>query len=387
MNFNELGIDENLTKGLNAQGIYYPTEIQEKSIPHIIQRKNVVIKSETGSGKTLAYILPLFASISPSLRSTQAIIITPTHELAVQVSKQARILAENSGSSIKTALIIGGADISRQLDKLKEKPQIVVGSAGRILDLIKKKKIQAHTCKTIVIDEADRMLDSLNIDTVKAIIKTTLASERQLVFLSASIDKKTQNTISEMTDDYTLIQNEKIMLPESIVHHYIICDKRDKIVMLRKIVAGMKPKRLIVFLNNPNSIEEMVEKLNYHGLKAGGIYGAAHKADRRNTMESFREGRSNILIASDIGARGLDFDDVEIVVNIDIPEEPVYYQHRAGRTGRNGASGTVINIVAANEKKWISRYEKTYNIVISEKVMSYGKLSDPVKKTSIKKKK
>lgn len=376
MSFTEIGISDELTEGLRKQGIEMPTDIQMKVIPEIMQGTDVIAKSETGSGKTLAYLLPIFMRVDTKLRSTQAIIVTPTHELAVQVNKQAQVLAENSGVDVRSALIIGGASITRQLDKLKEKPQIVIGSAGRILDLIKKKKIQAHTCKTIVIDEADRMLDNLNINDVKAVVKTTLASERQIVLLSASINEATKKAAAQIMSEPKVVEKEKGILPENIEHYFIMAEARDKIVVLRKIMAGLNPEHVIVFINNPNNIETMVEKLNFHGLKADGIYGTAHKNDRKNAMGSFREGRINILVASDIGARGLDFDGVEIVVNLDISEEPVYYQHRAGRTGRNGASGMVISVVTDFEKKWLNRYEREFDIKFSEKVMSYGKLED-----------
>lgn len=376
MSFTEIGINDELTEGLRKQGIEMPTDIQMKVIPEIMQGTDVIAKSETGSGKTLAYLLPIFMRVDTKLRSTQAIIVTPTHELAVQVNKQAQVLAENAGVDVRSALIIGGASITRQLDKLKEKPQIVIGSAGRILDLIKKKKIQAHTCKIIVIDEADRMLDSLNINDVKAVVKTTLASERQIVLLSASINEATKKAAAQIMSEPKVVEKEKGILPENIEHYFIMAEARDKIVVLRKIMAGLKPEHVIVFINNPNNIETMVEKLNFHGLKADGIYGTAHKNDRKNAMDSFREGRINILVASDIGARGLDFDGVEIVVNLDISEEPVYYQHRAGRTGRNGAGGMVISVVTDFEKKWLNRYEREFDIKFTEKVMSYGNLED-----------
>lgn len=376
MSFTEIGISDELTEGLRKQGIEMPTDIQMKVIPEIMQGTDVIAKSETGSGKTLAYLLPIFMRVDAKLRSTQAIIVTPTHELAVQVNKQAQVLAENAGVDVRSALIIGGASITRQLEKLKEKPQIVIGSAGRILDLIKKKKIQAHTCKTIVIDEADRMLDSLNINDVKAVVKTTLASQRQIILLSASINEATKKAAAQIMGEAKIVEKEKGILPANIEHYYIVAEARDKIVVLRKIMAGLKPEHVIVFINNPNNIETMVEKLNFHGLKADGIYGTAHKNDRKNAMDSFRGGRINILVASDIGARGLDFDGVEIVVNLDISEEPVYYQHRAGRTGRNGAGGMVISVVTDFEKKWLNRYEREFDIKFAEKVMSYGKLED-----------
>lgn len=372
--FEELGLNEKIILGLNKQGIDTPTEIQSIMIQPFIEKKDIVAQSETGSGKTLGYLLPLFMLIDGSLRNTQAIILTPTHELAVQVHKQVELLSENSEMGIRSALIIGGASMTRQLERLKEKPHIIVGSSGRILDLIQKKKISAHTVKTIVIDEADRMLDSLNIETVKAVIKTTL-KERQLVALSASIDSAALLSADEIMKDYiTLRVTKEDKLPENIKHYYIKCDWREKINMVRKIIHGEKPEKTIVFLNNPENIEVTVEKLNFHALKAAGIYGGAYKTERKNAMDDFREGRVKILVASDIGARGLDIAGVTHIINLDIPEEPVYYLHRAGRTGRKGDSGTAISIITEYEMKWIHKYERAFGIHFEQREMTYGKL-------------
>ena len=184
--FTKLGISEALEKGLNDMNIVVPTAIQQEVIPAILKGTDVIARSETGSGKTFAYLLPLFEKIDVALKKTQVIILTPTHELAAQVQKQIELLSKFSNMEIKSALIIGSASMTRQIEKLKQKPHIVVGSAGRILDLIQKRKISAHTVQTIVLDEGDRLLDELNINAVKAVIKTTL-KQRQLVVLSATI--------------------------------------------------------------------------------------------------------------------------------------------------------------------------------------------------------
>ena len=196
-NFIDLGLDLELVKALEIQGITVPSKVQSMTIPCFMEKKDLIVQSETGSGKTLAYILPIFQMIDVELRSTQFIILTPTHELAVQIYKQAEFLSENIQKPVKSALIIGGANIQRQIDRLKEKPQIVIGSTGRILDLIKKRKIYAHTVKAIVLDEGDRMIDDLNIDDVKAVIKTTL-KERQIAVFSASITEKTKNCAEQL---------------------------------------------------------------------------------------------------------------------------------------------------------------------------------------------
>ncbi len=381
--FGALGLCEALVLGLKKQNITTPTGIQEGIIPSFLEGKDIIGRSETGSGKTLAYLLPIFQIIDTELRSTQAIILTPTHELAAQVQKQAEVLAEQSGLAVKSALIIGGASMTRQLEKLKEKPQIVVGSAGRILDLIQKRKIAAHTVKTIVIDEADRMLDDMNLEHSRAVIKTTLR-ERQLVLLSASVSEETRTRAKELMKEEVLdiTAEAPSLLPPSISHFYIMAEQREKFLVLRKILAGEKPEKAIVFLNNPENIEVTVDKLNYHGLKASGIYGGVYKTERRNALEDFREGRVHILVSSDISARGLDIPGVTHIINLDIPEEPVYYLHRAGRTGRKGESGVAISIVTPYEQRWIHKYERTWNLSFVQMEMSFGKL---VKSGSTKK--
>lgn len=385
MTFNELNIDERLIKALEKQGITEPTKVQENVIKLMLDKKDVIAKSQTGSGKTLAYLLPVFMMVDTSLRSTQAIILTPTHELAVQVHNEAEFLSKNTDMNVKSALIIGGANITRQIEKLKDKPQIVIGSSGRIFDLIKKRKIQAHTVKVVIIDEADRMLDDVNIDGVRQVIKTTLKDSRQTVILSASLGNNTVKRAKEFMHEPVMAQGTND-IPEGIKHYYIVCERRDKIVQVRKIMAGLKPKKVMLFINNQQEIDELVEKLRFHGLLAGGIYGAAKKNERHKAIDDFRSGRINMLISSDITARGMDFEGVEMVINLDIPEEPIFYQHRAGRTGRGGKEGTVISLISPFEKKWINKYEKAFSIHFKAKEMSYGSLVDAEKTKVLKNK-
>ena len=374
--FYNIGVNDEIAKGLEKQGITIPTEIQSIILKPFMEGKDIVAMSRTGSGKTLSYLIPLFMMVDTSLRSTQAIILTPTHELASQVYRQAELLSENSGMGVKSALIIGSANIQRQIDKLKEKPQIVIGSAGRIHDLIKRRKIQAHTVKTIVIDEADRMIDDLNISGVEAVIKTTLR-DRQIVMLSASVtDKASKKAISLMKEPIFLNASGDEKVPENIENIYITAEQREKIIVIRKLFHGENIKKGIVFINNNENIDVIVDKLNYHGINTVGIYGKANKHDRKNAIDDIREGRANLLVSSDLSARGIDIPDVTHVINIDIPEEPVYYLHRAGRTGRANEKGKCISIVTDYEKKWIRKYERELGIKFSHKEMSYGKLVD-----------
>lgn len=372
--FKETGISDKLISALKNQGITEPTEVQQNAIPDILSGKNVIARAETGSGKTLAYLLPLFMKIDPALRSAQAIILTPTHELAVQVYKQSCLLAENSGLDVRSALVIGDAGLARQLEKLKEKPQIIVGSAGRIYDLIGKRKIPAHTVKTIVVDEADRMLDKMNADMVRAIVKTTLKDSRQMIFLSASMNRDAVEIARELCTEPPVFCMAEEKLPSSISHYCIVAELRDKINIIRKIVHGEKAKKTIVFINNPENIEVTVEKLCYHSLKAVGLYGGTRRDERRKAINEMISGKAEILVASDLVSRGLDIPEVTHIINLDIPEEPTTYLHRAGRTGRSGKAGKVISVATLGEKRYVNRCARALGIKVEYVRMREGKM-------------
>lgn len=375
--FEKLGLSSVLTKALAKQGIETPTEIQKHMIPYILSGKDVIGRSETGSGKTLAYLLPIFQRLDLGVKGAQAIILTPTHELAAQVFHQAELLEENSGLDIGCMLIIGSAGPQRQLERLKEKPRILIGSTGRILDFIKRKKVPAHLVKTIVLDEGDRLLEDGNFEDVASVVKSTL-KERQIVLLSASVDEETRERSKKLMKEGGLFIEAKTgsLVPQGISHYYILATQRDKFLQLRKILAGEKPQRAIVFLNNPENIEVTVDKLCFHGIKAAGIYGKAGKLDRKNALEDFRNGRANVLVASDIGARGLDIEGVTHIINMDVPEEPSHYLHRAGRCGRKGTEGTTITLVTPYERRWVHKYEKVWGLRFVQKEMAFGKLVD-----------
>lgn len=384
-NFESLNLKPELVEALKLQDITEPTTIQEQAIPLILDRKDVIGKSQTGSGKTLAYLLPIISSIEFDSKALQAIILTPTHELALQVERQMDLLTKNSGLLLRTAVIIGSANITRQFEKLKEKPHIVVGSAGRILELIAKKKLSGHTVKTIVVDEADRMIDDKNIDNVKAVIKTTL-KDRQILMFSATMPDRARQIAKEIMKEPEFVEaKSKELLPATITNIYFVCEKRDKIDYVRKIIRSEKPEKTIVFINDPNAIETTIEKLEYHKLNATGIYGLADKLERKKAMDDFRSGRKPILVSSDLSSRGLDIEGVTHVISLDIPEEPTFYLHRAGRTGRAGKTGYSISIVTEAEEQWLRKYEKQFDIKIEKRVLSHGKIEEKSIKAHYKK--
>ena len=377
--FEQLGLDKMLVMGLAKAAITIPTPVQAAVIPEALTGRDVIGHSATGTGKTLAYLLPLFQKIDSSKREVQGIVLAPTHELVMQIFRQAELLAQNSGIPVFTAAIIGEVNIARQIDKLKEKPHLLIGSAGRVLELIQKKKINAQTIKTIVLDEADRLLDDNNRAAVAAVIKTT-QKDRQLLLFSATIPQETLVAAAQWLRDpvHAAIQNDS-PLPSGITHVYFLAEARDKVVVLRKLLAGIQPERALVFVNTASAIAETVAKLNFHGVAAAGLHGSANKAERQAAMQDYREGRVRILVASDLAARGLDIDGVDNVINLDLPETAQSYLHRAGRTGRAGASGRVFSIVDRGESRRIHSLRKSLRIAITEKQLSYGEIVDPAK--------
>lgn len=374
--FEKLGLNHSISSTLEKMGFKTPTAIQEKVIPLAIMNKDIIGKSETGTGKTLAYLLPIFQKIDANKREMQALILAPTHELVMQVYKTINLFSDNLDVKITSAAIIGDVNIKRQIEKLKEKPHIIVGTPGRTFDLIKKRKISAHTIKTIVVDEADVLLDSSHIDGVKAVIKTTL-KERQLLLFSATISNETITEAKKLmkTPEFITIEN-KTEVNSNITHYYFTCDKRDKIELLRKLVHAINPNKAIVFINKSDDIEITTAKLKYHKLKAEGIHGSNIKEDRKKVLEAFRNGKINILVASDIAARGLDIKGVTHIFNLDLPIDPINYLHRSGRCGRASTEGTAITIASPNEVNFIRKYEKAFNINIAHKDIYNGKIVD-----------
>lgn len=374
--FYGLGITEPLVRALQKENITVPTDIQKQVIPSALTGKDIIGQSATGTGKTLAYLLPLLQRLDTAKRETQVLILAPTHELAMQIHRQIELIANGAGLPVISAPIIGNVNISRQIEKLKEKPHMIVGSSGRILELIQKKKIVAQTVKSIVLDEADRLLDDQNIDSVKDVIKTTLR-DRQLLLFSATFSQTVQSRVKELLKDPVVVQakaREKV--PASIEHLYFMAEQRDKIEMLRKLTFHLNVRRGLVFINKGDQIGVVTEKLNYHGLDAVGLHGNSLKNERKKAVEDFRSGKARLLVASDLAARGLDIAGVLHVFNLDLPEEPEIYLHRVGRTGRSGQKGTAISLVTAGEAQRLKKFAQALKVPVTVKKLLKGKVLD-----------
>lgn len=382
--FSQLGLDSSLVNALQKMGIAQPTAIQEQTIPPILAAKDVLGQSETGSGKTLAYLLPLIQKIDRQQKATQVIILTPTHELGIQIQRVIETLVRESGWEISSLPLIGNVNIARQIEKLKQKPQIIVGSSGRILELIQKKKIVAQTVRTIVLDEADRLLDEQNSSSVKAVIKTAL-SRTQLLLYSATLSPAATQQAGPLLKNPEVVRVAgDIALPRSVEHVYFTAEQRDKAEVLRKLIHILVPVRGLIFINQSEEIETVVEKLNYHGLAAAGIYGSSRKLERQKALEDFRSGKGRLLVASDLAARGLDIKDITHVFNLDLPEDPQLYLHRAGRTGRAGAEGMAVSIVTDREVAYLRRLEHSFGLKILGKDMYQGRIIEGKRRTKRK---
>lgn len=375
--FNELNINQSIVMALKKQNITTPTGIQETSIPFALENKDIIAEAHTGTGKTLAFLIPIFEKINLEKREMQAIILAPTHELVVQIESQIKLLATNSYMDIKSLSIMGESNIEKQIKKLKEiKPHIIVGSPGRILDLIKKRKITAHTIKTIVLDEADNLLSKNKPTIIKDIIKSTM-KDRQLMFFSASINKETLNLAKTLVKEVEIIKIEnKSEINPKIEHICILGSLRDRFENLRKLLAAEQPKRAIVFVNNNTELRQINEKLQYHKVKSTAIYGNASKEERQRALDSFRRGKCNVLVSSDLSARGLDIPEVSHIISLDFPVNPDEYLHRAGRTARGDNSGVSVCLITNKDIEILQSYEKAFGIEFTVKKLYGGKLMD-----------
>lgn len=370
--FSSLQIDEVYINKLREKDILVPSPIQAESIPVILSGKDVVAQSQTGSGKTLAYVLPLLQQVDKNSKEVQGIIIVPTRELGFQILEILQLLADEAG--IRVQGLIGGAALSRQIDKLKLRPQLIVGTPGRVMELLKLRKLSVHHVRTVVVDEVDQVFDLGSMREVEAIFKGTQRN-RQMLFFSATMPEPIQAVISRWMQEPVYVQiSPEQRTSETLQHLYFVCDERDKIDTLRRIVRLYKMPAAIVFINEIDNVAEIVEKLKYAGLSIEALYSDAGKQERAKVMQSFRAGKFQLLLATDIAARGLDIPHVTHVINFELPIDADHYVHRVGRTGRMGKKGTAISILTHKQRFIIEKFAKRLGCKIEEQEMAYGKI-------------
>ena len=376
MSFETLLNHEALAQALAKMNITEPTDIQAQVIPHMLEGRDVIGQAHTGSGKTLAYLCPILMQIDPTAKQVQALILAPTHELVMQIYRLAVQLCKDAELDIRCMSIIGEANINNQITKLKEKPQLIVGTPGRVLDLIKKKKINCQTIRTVIIDEMDNLLDNTNQETMQNIIKSMLR-DRQLAAFSATASAHTLELLkNHMHNPVEIVSKAEVKMNPNIEHFYLIGEQRDKFVLLRKLLHALdeEAERILIFMNDGPELDFLVDKLNYHKIRTYSLHGIVDKEERQKAMDEFRRGKIKILVSSDLAARGLDIPDITHVINMDFPAEPNEYIHRSGRTARGERTGQCYSLVNPKELAALRIYQRDFEIEVKPVHLVKGKI-------------
>ena len=352
-----------------------PTKVQEQVIPAVSAKKNIVFQSETGTGKTFAYLLPLLqrimennAETSPNERPVLVIICAPTFELASQIKQTAMAV-----SDIKTALFIGGAPIKRQLETLKEKPQIVIGTPARLLELIRLKKLKTQHIFAIVFDEVDRLVKKELYDESRSLV-LSMPENVQKIACTATVDSNTKKFFSDC--EQILLPAENV-LTKNITHWAIYAENRDKIETLRKLIIAENPAKALVFTSRADQVENIYSKLKYKKIECTALHAKTDKQLRKAAIDRFKSGKIKILITSDLSARGLDIQNVTHIIQMDLPDDTDFFIHRAGRTARAGKKGINVLIGDEYEMRNYALLEKKLGITVYPKELRAGKVIVP----------
>lgn len=357
MKFEEINLSENIKRALAEYSYEEATIIQEKAIPVVLEGRDIIGQSQTGTGKTAAYSLPILESIDKSLKKVQALILCPTRELAVQVVGEIRKFAKYE-EGIKTIAIYGGEAIERQILALKKGVQIVVGTPGRVMDHMRRKTLKLKDVKMVVLDEADEMLNMGFEEDINTIL-AEVPEERQTVLFSATMNQRILGVAKKyLKDPFEIKIPTKELTVDRIKQISIPLKNSMKDEVLSRVIDCNNPKKCVVFCNTKRKVDELIENLKKKGYKAESLHGDVKQDQRERIMKRFKNGDYQLLIATDVVARGIDVDDLELVINYDIPQEEEYYVHRIGRTGRNGSDGKAYTFVVGREKSKLASIEK-----------------------------
>lgn len=343
MNFNELNLRQEILRAISELGYETATAIQSRSIPCILNGQDVTGRSSTGTGKTAAFGLPIVQRISEKPERSSVLILAPTRELAVQITGEIRKYAKYL-PDISTACLYGGQPMDGQIRALK-KARIVVGTPGRVMDHIRRRTLKLNNLKTVVLDEADEMLNMGFIDDIRTILENA-PKERQTILFSATLSPEILNITQEFQTDTAFIQTvKKQKTADKIKQTFYYIPAAQKTDALMLLLEDMKPSKCLVFCNTKKGVDELAEELSQRGYSALALHGDLNQRQRNQVMKDFKSGRKKCLIATDVAARGIDVDDIEVVYNYDVPQELEAYVHRIGRTGRAGQEGVSCTLV------------------------------------------
>ncbi|NLY44765.1 MAG: DEAD/DEAH box helicase [Tissierella sp.] len=374
IDFRRLGISEDLEKALMKEGITKPTPVQEQAIPELLKGKDVIAQAHTGTGKTFAFMLPIMENIDMDKPYIQSLIITPTRELAIQITNEAKKLAEDRGISILA--VYGGQDVERQLRQLKRGVNIVIGTPGRLLDHIRRKTIDLSQVKMIVLDEADEMLNMGFLKDVEDIIYKT-SKTRQTMLFSATMPKQLKSLAAKYMRKPVEIQveSEKVTLDE-IQQVVIETTDRGKQDALCKLIDEERPFMAIIFCRTKRRVKALNNDLLSRGYNSDEIHGDLSQAKREKVITDFRKMKIQLLVATDVAARGLDIEGITHIFNYDIPEDAESYIHRIGRTGRAGESGKAFTFVTPKNQQDLIAIENKIRMNIKKKTATKDNIKD-----------
>ena len=368
--FADLGLSDAMLKALEKKGYGWPTTIQAEAIPHFMQWKDVIAKAPTGTGKTFAFGIPMIEHINAEEETVQGLILAPTRELAIQIGDELRGLLTYY-QNIRVAVLYGGAGIGGQIKQLEKKPQIVVATPGRLMDHYNRKTIRLDKIQTVVLDEADRMLDMGFFKDVTKIIEK-VKNRKNLGLFSATISQEVM-TVSWMyqRDEVEITVEPKQEDRPDIDQYSLTCTPLEKAETVVRLIRSQGYERIMIFCNTKHMCQRLSDDFQRAKLDADCIHGDIRQSQREKTMQKFRDGKLSILIATDVASRGIDVDDVDCVINYDIPDENEYYVHRVGRTGRAKRKGVAWSMVSNfPEKAKLDEICKFCNFTIQPMTLS-----------------
>lgn len=357
MNFKELGVSEKNIYALEKyMSIITPTPVQEKVIPLILEGRNIMVQAKTGSGKTLAFILPIIEKLSH--KQCETLILEPTRELAKQIDEVIKGLEDNR---VKSLTIYGGVSIENQINKLKQLTDIIVGTPGRIIDLYQRKALNFANIKFVVIDEGDRMLDQGFFPDISFIL-SRINSKIQLMLFSATLDENLRQLIKRFTKnrfEYINLSRDELTVRSTEQYYYIIDQFEEKFRNFLEILKEEKPDHVLIFCNTKRTVNWLFDRLKASKInyRIGAISGNVTQFQREKILTDFKEHRINLLLATDVAARGLDIENISHIINYDLPKYPEVYVHRIGRTSRMDKKGTAITLVVKDEYEYLCNIE------------------------------
>ena len=361
LRFDELQLDERILRAVADMGFEEASPIQAQAIPVQMEGRDIIGQAQTGTGKTAAFGIPLLQKVDPKSKKLQAIALCPTRELAIQVADEIRRLAKYM-HGVKVLPIYGGQDIVKQIRSLKDGTQIIIGTPGRVMDHMRRKTVKFDHIHNVVMDEADEMLNMGFLEDMETIL-SQLPEDRQTVMFSATMPQAIADIAHKFQKEPVTVKvvKKELTVPKVTQYYYEVKPKT-KVEVMCRLLDMYAPKLSVVFCNTKKGVDELVQALQGRGYFAEGLHGDLKQIQRDRVMNSFRNGRTDILVATDVAARGIDVDDVEAVFNYDLPQDDEYYVHRIGRTGRAGREGIAFSFVVGKEVyklRDIQRYCKT----------------------------